>query len=354
MSNAISFYVDCLIVEALSQEHLTKQAEGGMIMALIDKVKDYANAHIEQNNKVSSVLTILAPGTISIMFKAMGLGWLGALLGLAITVFHIDVGGMLTSIYNSVKNMLSSGQPISSNQIDSAIQGAAQDTYKPVTQQEADALAQKMQTTSIDQILQDARFVKLSMIQYQAGTISKTAGLLDILNSRKAKTSSILSRVIGWVFKIVLASAGLMVAGDIVNKLVGRPNALDNTLQNGKPVAQPSAMSGPTSTQTKFKVNPSYRVENYNVGDSPWVVQTSNNSQSIGDMIVGFAKDVYNGLDGKEDIIRQTTNFQEIQDKIAWYNHTAEGGPIVYIPTMFNSKKQLVDYFIDEVAAKST
>lgn len=350
-SKEIDFYVDCLIIEALAHDPMVKQAEGGLIASLVEKIKGYVGGHLDSNDKVGSVLNMLAPGAVTLLFKGLGLGWLGALLGLAMNIFHIDVSGILGSLYSSVKGMLGSGNPVSSSQIDAAAQGAVQDHSKPVTQEEADELAKKMQTSSFDQVMQHARFVKLSMVQYEQGKMSKTAGLLDALNSRKAKTSSILSRVIGWIFKIVLASAGLMVAGDIANKLLGRSNALDGSLQGGKPAVQKS--TAPASTQKKFPMKKTYRVENYNVGDSPWVVKTLNNDQSIGDMIVTFAKDVYDGLDGKESIIRQTAGFQSIQDKISEYNHSAEGGPIVYIPPMFTSKKELVDYFIDDVAEKS-
>lgn len=351
-SSDISFYVDCLIIEALAQDEMIKRADGGLVMTLVSKLKDYVSSKIDPNNKVSSVLTILAPGAISVLFKALGLGWLGALLGLAMNVFHIDVGSILTSMYSSVKNMLGSGSPLSSSQIDSMAQGAVQDHSQPMTQEEADNIAKNLQSKSFDQMMQNARFVKLSMIQYKLGKISKTAGLLDALNSRKAKTSSILSRVLGWIFKVVLASAGLMVAGDIANKLLGRSNSLDGSFQAGKSEGPPVS-SGPTSTQTKFKMKPGYRPEMYNVGENYWSVNIPNNEQSIGNMIVQFAKDVYQGLDDKDNIIRQTAGFQAIQDKIVWYNRTSAGGPIVYVPPMFNSKKQLVDYFIDEVAEKS-
>lgn len=356
MTSEISFYVDCLIVEALANdESLKKQAAGGMVMALIEKVKEYVGNNIRPNDKVGSIIDILAPGALIMAFKAMGLGWLGFLFGLAMRVFHIDVVGILSSIWSSIKGMIGGGKQVSSSQVDSVVQGAVQDHYKPASQEEAEAIAKSLETKSFSETMQDARFVKLAMIQYQQGKMSRTAGLLDSINRRGAKTSNILSRVLGWVFKIALASAGLMVAGDVVNKLLGRPNALDGSIQNGKPVDQPSAAPVmPTTRQTKFKVKPSYSMEHNNSGDSAWAENVANNPQSIGEMIISFAKDVYDGLDGKESIIRGTAGFQALQDKIAWYNRTAEGGPVTYIPKMFSSKKQMTDYFIDDVAEKST
>ena len=98
MSNEISFYVDCLIIEALAKNSMVKQADGGMIASLVDKLKSYVGAHLDSNNKVGSVLNILAPGAVTLLFRSLGFGWLGALLGLAMNIFHIDIGGILGSI----------------------------------------------------------------------------------------------------------------------------------------------------------------------------------------------------------------------------------------------------------------
>jgi len=67
-------------------------------------------------------------------------------------------------------------------------------------------------------------------------------------------------------------------------------------------------------------------------------------------MLVGFVKEVYEGLDNQDAAIRSVPGFKTIADNIAWYNHSAAGDPIVFIPKMFVSKKQLVDHFIDQIA----
>jgi hypothetical protein len=67
-------------------------------------------------------------------------------------------------------------------------------------------------------------------------------------------------------------------------------------------------------------------------------------------MLVQITKDVYGGLDGKDGIIRSSPAFQAVKDNIVWYNTHNEGSSITFIPGLFKSKKQLVDYFIDDVA----
>jgi hypothetical protein len=66
-----------------------------------------------------------------------------------------------------------------------------------------------------------------------------------------------------------------------------------------------------------------------------------------------FAKDVYEGLDGKESIISNTAGFRAVADRISFFNRNSLNSPEVWIPSEFKSKKQMVDYFIDDVAEKA-
>jgi hypothetical protein len=79
----------------------------------------------------------------------------------------------------------------------------------------------------------------------------------------------------------------------------------------------------------------------------------TNDPGSIENMLIEFTKQVYSGLDGHEGVIRSSPIFQAVKNQIAWYNHTAAGAPMVYIPRMYPNKKAIVDHFIDEVAKSS-
>ena len=358
----ISFYVDTLIVEAIvGDEKLYKQAAaGGLVMGLIDKVKEYVGNQINPDDKAGSLINILGPGVIFTAFRAFGFGWLGLLISLAMRVFHVDVSGMISSIWDKLKGLISGDKQVTSQQVDSVVQSVAQDHMKPATEEEANAAQKLLTKSSYDDQMRDARYVKLTMIEYAAGGLKKEAGFLDMFNSRKMKTTSILAMVLGWVLKIGLASAGLMVAGDVVNKFLGRPNALDGSVQKGKPIESGSPSGGgktvapamPITTQKKFSQNPSYKVEHNNTSIS-WTEPVQNNEGSIQTMLTQFAKDVYSGLDGKESIIQGTPGFQAITDRITFFNRAAVGSPMVFIPPEFHSKKQMVDYFIDDVAEKA-
>jgi len=360
-NSEVSFCVDTLLVETvLADPKLYKKA--GFVQDLLAKVKDYFSHQIDPKNPVSSVLSVLAPGALWLLFQTLGIGKWGFLLGLLMDVFHVDVGGMLSSLYGKVKEMISGGKKVSSAEVDAAAEETTQQyNREPTPQEEAQGMQdlkerQRAPTTNLadDQkvyssleLLDDARMFRLALIEYENQAMRLTKDpvikMAGFFGSSKSKGTSLLGKVFGWIIKLALASAGLMVAGDIANEVMGRPSALSGTYQRGQetPEAQP-APAAPKSTQTKFPFK----------GDAPLPASMPmvNNPQNIENMMVQFTKDVYGGLDGQDGIIRSSPAFQAVKENIVWYNTHNTGSSITLIPGLFTSKKQLVDYFIDDVA----
>jgi hypothetical protein len=376
-TSEISFLVDTMIVETLLTDGgLSKTAQaGGLLSSLVGKVSGYVGNHIRPDDKLGSLLDILGPGAITVTLRALGFGWLSWLVGLAMSVFHINVSDIVKSVWDKLKSLIGSdNKQITSAQVDSAVSSSFAEHDKPMTEAEAEEAKAKLDSqkafdSSAAQRLKDAQLMKLALIRLKkenkiitrralaAGIAPQmviSAGLRDILSPRKKATTSLLSTIISWVLKIGLASAGLMVAGDAVNKMVGRPNALDDSMKDGKPVSQPqqqqTAVQGPVSKQTMFKVKSGYVDEKKNAGASNWVESIPNEPGSIENMLIGFALQVYDGLNGKEAYVRGAPGFQVIRDRIITYNRNSEGDNFVFIPKYLTSKKQLVDYFIDDVA----
>ena len=366
-NSEVSFCVDTLLVETvLADPKLYKKA--GFVQDLLAKAKDYFSHQIDPQNPVKSVIDILAPGALWVLFQSFGIGKWGFLLGLLMDVFHVDVSGMLTSLWNKVKEMISGGNKASSQQVDAATESTVQEFNKPPSaeeeQQGMQALKQRQEQPSTNladdkviysslELLDDARMFRLALINYEVQALrltkegfDKTAGFFG---ATKSKGTNILAKIFGWVIKIALASAGLMVAGDVANEALGRPSALSGTYQRGQESSTPAstpAPAAPRSTQTKFPSK----------GDSPLPASLPmvNNEQNIENFLVQITKDVYSGLDGKENIIRNAPAFQAVKDNIAWFNIHNKGSAITFLPGMFKSKKQIVDYYIDDVAKSAT
>lgn len=339
-SSEISFYVDTMLVETiLAESHFSKKA--GMMSDLLSKVKDYFESKIDHDHPVASVINLLAPAGISFIFSSMGFGKFGLLLGLLTSVLHVNVSGMITSLYDKVKNMISGGDKVSSSQIDQATNSTIAEHNTPPTQQDAQEIQQHNQPAADDgkvysslELLYDAKIISLALIEYEKINmrLTKVADMSSVLKNlvtTKAKGTTILGTLLGWIFKIALTAAGLMVAGDLINHFIG----------NHQSTTTPS---GPTSSQTKYHL----------IGDTPLPKEMpiTNTPDNISNMLVQFAKDVYSNLDGKENLIKGTPGFQAIKNKISWTNMYNPGSGSIMIPPIFSSKKQLVDYFIDDVA----
>lgn len=338
----LSFYLDTLLIEtAFGDPTLIKTAQSGALSGLLDMVRNYFSAHWDPSDKSGSVINMLAPSAIAMIFRGLGFGKLGWLFGVAASALHIDVAGMIRSIYNAIRGHVEQGKPVAPSELDSAVNNAIQENLTPVSPQEAEQIGQEADQgqawdrRSFDKELRDARLVRLALEQYEFNMLQLTKegqrsrGWFSSLSGTRGAAGSLIGRIIGFVFKVILASAGFMVLGDLANKILGRPNAFDHTYQAGQ---TPSGGSQPSKPPASL-----------------WVEHVTNDPNSIEQMLLGFAKEVYPNLAGKEDAIRQSPTFQAIKDHIVFYNQSSAGEPEVYLPPNYTDKKSLVDRFASEV-----
>ncbi len=325
------YFTNQILVETLfKNDNLIKN--GQALSSIKDSIVSYFNAHNDPEDPTGTLLNFLAPGAITM---AIG-GPFGILVGVMMRVFDIDVASILRSAYESIKSLLSSGNKITSDQLDQI----AQSSVEKHTNEQLGTVAAK-----------DILWIKNAMKIHETQAMQDNELKVFAAGFGKNKGAAVFAKVLGFILKTAVASAGLMVAGDAVNKMVGRPNAFDGTLQHGKPTT-PTKITPIISTQTKFPVRTGFSDIKFNQG-SNWSEKIQNNKYNIENMLVNFTKDVYDGLNGKENIIKSSPAFKATVDMISWYNHTGEGDNIIYIPKSFTSKKQLVDHFIDSVAKQA-
>ncbi len=329
-------HIDLQLLEILDPS-LVKNAQSGLMAGVVDKIKTYVDHNIDPDDKTGSFINMLMPGLISTTFSVLNLGKIGLILGFLARIFNFDLAGILRSIWAELKGEIEGGQPTTSNKVNSIVQNAVQ------SQSTGEPIAPMTATQS----LRMAKLVKMSFDQYQANPLMMVFA---------AKPSpSLLSRLLSFIFKVILASAGLMVAGDIANHLIGRPNAIDNPIRGGQPVGEGTETENTLLVepqQTVFPINPSYQNTTRNSDSSNWTEAVENNESSIAQMLQSFAKEVYQGLDGYQSQIQANPLFQNVVQVISWYNHQHPNSPIVFIPRIFTTKKQLVDAFIGDVANK--
>lgn len=350
MMNERQLLIDSIVAEAAFYDPLFKSAEGGALSSLVGIVTDYVSSKIDPNNRAESVLSLLVPAT----FAALGGPFriLGFVMQIAESVFGISIGKIIMSIASEVKGLISGGGKVSSDQVNNIAQQAVLNNGGgEATENEYNSYLRTNQSLT----LSDALMFKKAADTYN-NSLEKTAkmpgaGFATFLKS-KNKSTSLLVALISIVVRTILWAGGFMLAEDGFNKLVGRPNSFDGTSDKRDPAKTVSdnGMSAGVSHQKVFVVNPNYHEENLNNKYNRWVI--SGQIDSIDDVILGWALEVYPDLKGHENQVRNASNFQTLVNLIHTYNSNNNTGAI-FIPPAFKSKKQLVDKFIDEVAQAS-
>jgi hypothetical protein len=338
----IDLCLDLMILESfLDNNKIIKNADSSIKSDLVHKITNHFSENLNPNDKAGSLLNLLAPTAVTLALKALGFGKIGWLIGIAMSVFNIDISKILSSVFTSIKPSIESGTKLSSEQIDNIVSQNVYANYKPLSAEEEQQAERELQKSSSIK-LRDAKLLKIAIDK----NIFKEASIVSMF---APKLLSALKTIISTFFKIGLASAGLIVAGDVVNRFLARPQINQPTTTSD---SYQSSQNIHTSVQTKFKLNPSYNVsEMFSPRDR--IQKYINNKNGISQMIVDFALDVYQNLEGLENEIRSTKGFNDIVFNIELFNNRASGDPIVIIPNIYSSKKQIVDQFIDELASKT-
>lgn len=359
-NSSLTFYHDTLLIEALLSDGFNKQAQSGLVSSLMDRVKEYVAGKIDPNDKIGSVANLLTPGIL----WALGFPVLSFIIKLAQMFFGLDVGKIFSSVAEEVKSLLHLGQPISSQQVDQITDTAIQANYgQEPTETDLATAPNRLQALTFREVqlykiaitnaMAEISFQDLDQWETNILPIAKRAQIMTSLLKLiglKHKTAGILGKVIGWIVKAILASGGFMVAGDLINHFLDRSDAPPTA--SGVPFTAPKTttpVSMPTSTQSVFPINPNYTEEKLNLGR--WWIEGVPPEQ-IGDQIVSWTEEIYPDLKDKENYIRSSSAFQRVVKAIQDYNATNTSN-VTFMPKMFNSRKKVVDLFIDDLANRA-
>lgn len=352
MSNSkVQLYMDTLIIEALlSDDLMIKNAQSGIIGSIIKKIKSMVSDRINPNDKLGSAIDLIAPGIL----MATGFPILSMILELAESWFGVKPSDSMKDIGNEIKSLISGGIKPHSSDIDAIAQRTTSSHFGTPSQSDLEA-AQTKPLTKYQFTLRDAKLYKITLLHLQDQQLIKQGGWLSSLGrfvGLSSLTSSALAKIIGWIFKVVLASAGLMAVDDAIHSVMGSPSHVDYSPSGaGNTTTTPtySTISFHTPTQTIFKINPNYTEERLNSTDH-WIEPVP--LTQIGNEIVQWTQDIYPGTTSVAKDIKNTIGFNNALQAIDSYNSTNKLN-ITFMPHEFTSRQKVVDMFIDELALKS-
>jgi hypothetical protein len=364
-NSEISLYVDSLIAEIIIADGIiTKTASGSKINEMASKISSFFTPQFDNasdfGDKAVNFLGFIAPGAIFLTFRKLNMPWIGALLGLAASMFRVPVKEVLASIYNSISNAISGGKKLTSGQVDSIVGQSVNSgmaSSAPEIESEDSENFDLSSFNSLNMTLRQAKLIKLAMLQEQDNLYKFALGRPSLSPSKKPfftkfAFGSILRSVLSWFFKIALASAGFMVAGDVVNSLIGRhSDSLSDKFVTDDKIKRQYLGKEPGSS----KLAPSSYLseEPKNISGLIWSEPYRADKFSIPDMLIDFAEEVYPGSKEKEDIIRSSPSFIEVVNKIIQHNLKNIGSGITMLPMNYHSKKEVVDSFIHNLSNAS-
>ncbi len=328
MSNGrVTFLTETLVIEAiLADPKMLKNASG--ISDILSAVEEYFKSKIDKNHTTASVLSELAPGVLWLTLSSLGFGKIGLALGFIAQQYHVDVKEFISSMYEKVKEIITTDHKISEGQIDQIVAGTVQQfSSQPKT---------SSKIYSPLELLGYAKLINVALVNYEKQIMKLTKVEPDYSQYKiikNAQAISLLGLILGWIFKVILRAGGLLLIAEMGRKLFDYKDSATGSQ---------SATSEPVQTKYHFKSD----------APLPTSLRIVNTPENIDNQIIEFAKNVYDGLDGKENLIRNTPGFQAIKSRIIWWNEAHPGSSIVSIPPEFTTQKQLVNYFIDDVAKK--
>lgn len=336
-----------LVIESLLlNDNIIKNANGSL-SNIPDMLKSYVTPD-KQN--AAGVISLLIPGTLFMLLS--GHPVLRILFAVASSYYQIEIKEIIGSMLNTIKPDLASGKKISEEKIDQAAEAATADVGKETKQKSSSeepndefSLENDGMNTNSSYNVKDIRKLSLALIAYsndnselQFSKYALKAGVTALTTRFALKT------IFSWVFKIILASAGFLIVGSLLREVI-QPTSEKKQKEDSKIYDQPLVVA----TQTKFKINPSYT----DTHNADWEITMLADKQSIENMIINFAKEVYLGLDDADNVIKSTSTFGVVVLNILRHNKFNVGYNLVIMPKIFTSKKQIVDTFIDEVAKNS-
>lgn len=323
-----SFYIDSIITSIIIEDPKLIKTAGidSYINSAISSIKSYFSSKLNSESSTEDILKFLAPGAIYAIFSAMGIPWIGTLFGLATRYFNINIPEILKSIYYKIVPIVTNRQG-SESDVDNIISSSMNSSYKKLNENEAQVVDKQLSSQSSLKQIYDAKIVKLALIDFEK---RKNAGVLRSATSSmlQPKIFNAVKSILGWTVKIILASAGIMVVSDVISHVTGKEDE-------------------ESPKQSKFKLNQSYDKSKFSSANR--IQEYMNTPEGISNMILDFAKEVYEGLDDKDNLIKNTPGFKAVLETISWYNRKTAGDSIVFIPETFSSKKNIVDNFIHQI-----
>jgi len=298
----------------------------------------------DPENPIKSIINFTATGLVTIFTP----WWLGLIYFVASELLGFSFGDVFEKIKNYIVQTLQTKKTVSGSDVDKGVDsilGGVAQASDHVTAEQTERLLKKMST--LQEMFRDQMIIQSS--------INKTSGAIDLLlkplklliSPSVAKT--FLGKVLKFIFKTFLIGVAKAKAGALGRGVVGGTGPHGET--------SPGLFGGPSAPKSSkithnLKPNGAFGTEqeNGNWEEGFAVSDTAN-------QIANWAVSRYSQLATKKNDMMQTQSFKNVVKAITDNNSRNHYPSTTYIPHKImgdtvNSKAELVDLFVGEIAQK--
>jgi hypothetical protein len=360
MNNDILYLQEVILFEDFEkiffQKSLNKKAglfEDLQLNSAADWIKNFAKDRLKDSSEVpggyfTSIISLLAPAVLFRLNPILGVLYLIA------DAFGYNLSDITIRIANVLKPKLEDNKPISPDEVNAAASSAigmsisAKESLEYLIKQAGlddifeDFYSKKYKPSgSLDVpfLLSDG---KLSKIQRVFGNIFSAPG-------GASKIRWIIGGLASWIIKTLLAGAGLLAVGGLVSSFFGhkRPEV---KLNKSPEELENEALSTQNKPDSSFNENKptSFFKQNTPVRLYPVI------NGSIKNTIIAWTLDLHQNLNQYKDIdsvLLSSSEFNNVVNKIQ-SDLSRIGKKHFMLPSEFDSRKEVVDQFIDDILRK--
>ncbi len=366
----VEFLADSLLIEKLawidaSINGVHKEAGiGDTLMGMLDsgltRIKDSVSgslSHLVDTSDTSSVIEsvakMISSGALFTLWPPLGI------INAVASEFGLDIVSIGKKIWNMISGSLSNNGSVTPQEVSEAT--------KAVTSQIAGSPSdQKPVGTDTNQILDSraamARWDLLEPLRTleKRGELYKIAILGGLFNWFFSlpifKAKGLIGGLIGWAIKGALIGAGLMAGAGTVTRLVGlkkdEPKPTENAAGAGSEgeAVTSNYPQQPSTPSPKLTATGRGEQRHPNTPEIQWYVPVVGGS--IERTLLTWAKDIYTEFSNSnvESLIRSCPGFQRAAEELS--NALEFTSNQIKVPNQYKTRKQIVDMFAGQAAAK--
>jgi len=292
-----------------------------------------------QSKSEMGLINLLAPSVIGVAVNAIfGTTWVGRGIDLLLRMIGVDFQSILGSLINGlcgeIRNLaLSKGKLLTPEDVDQVVKKRVEDAIPS-----SSAVTSGLKTESY---YYQGKLYKIAnpIIKQSAGSSAAVAGGLS-------STRGFLTSTISFIFKVALAAAGMELFADIIKSQVGMKSDLDMGWLTGLFSSDLNKKITPKkSRQTKFPRNPNF------IDQEVSRVSGGKDRKTIRDTYVSWANEAYLNVD--QGSLNNSSDLDRLVDVTSQIGLNIILGDFFIVPSTLRTKLEVVNFFIDDVAAGS-